>query len=206
MNKRINLILFLIMTLTVSVSAVSAQTELFAPDLAEAAIDTLAIVCQNVNDYSSSLLLGTPVNHQTSLESYQKALVNLEYLLGKAGKDYVDRLAAVQSYFTTDLDEIGIVESECLGVRRELQTAVRNQSGGLNFQFQPITTFAECAAAGYFVNDGVCFMNGNLAYDTNGYLIGRYNTDCFDAESYYPNSCWYCIYGNNAEGCNARPW
>ena len=207
MNKRILLIPLFILTLAVSVTAVPAQTELLAPDLAQSAIDSLAIVCQNVNDYSAALSSGGWAGYGDPLESYEKAAANLESMLGVAGSVYANRLNAVLPYFTADADDIAMVEAECIAVRRDLQNALRNQMNEIEFPSQQVTTFEDCAAFGYFVSDGVCFLNGSIAYDYDGYLIGRYNADCFDEwNNYYPSSCWYCIYGNNEEGCNARPW
>ena len=202
MNRR-NFLIPIFLAALATAASVSAQSEPFAPDMAQFAIDSLSIECQNVNDYLTALNAGVETDFESAYRSFQTAAVNLESMLGAAGRNYAARLNAALPYFTADADGLTYVLSECFSVRHELQTALRDQTQAA--AGQPVYSFDECVANGFFTNDGVCFLNGNIAYDTDGYMIGRYNTDCFDAYNYYPGSCWYCIYGNTDEGCIYRP-
>lgn len=202
--KKKPILIFLILVL-VSVHVVQAQepAPLLPPDLTLISVDLLAIECQNVSDFGYGLSAGVPMDLTAAQQDYQKTLENLTFLLGAAGKPFIERMEAMIPLFSTLPNEIDLVQQECSAVRRDLQSDLRQQTQNLDPRLN-VVDYASCAAAGYFVSNGVCFVGGNVETDTDGFVIGLYNADCYDEWLYYPGSCWYCIYGNDEEGCVSK--
>lgn len=202
--KKTQIFIILVLAL-ISVHAVHAQEPepLLPPDLTLTAIDLLAIECQNVSDFGYALSVGAFADLTAAQQDYQRTLENLTFLLGAAGKPYIDRMASMIPFFSSLPNDIALVQQECSAVRRDLQNGLRQQTENFDSRAQ-VTDYASCAAAGYFVSNDVCFVNGNVESDDDGFVVGRYNADCYDAWQYYPGSCWYCIYGNDEEGCVSR--
>ena len=207
MKKRI--LLFSLIGLSVFAAAagvVSAQTQppLYPPDKTEHSIDLLAIECQNLGDFLVSNEAGDAGAFALEQASFRKTIENISIMLGPAGAPEVAELWNVHAALLARSSSPDVIQAQCMAVRRELQSALRNQ-----LEAGPPRTdvydYESCVRAGYFVSNGVCFVGGTVAYDAQGYVIGRYNTDCYDANTYYPGSCWFCLYRNDGEGCFARP-
>lgn len=202
--KKTQIFIFLILTL-ISFQAVQAQEPepMLPPDLTLTAMDLLAIECQNVSDFGYALSTGVFADLTAAQQDYQKTLDNLTFLLGAAGKPYINRMASMIPLFSTLPNEISQVHQECSAVRRDLQNDLREQTQNFDPRAD-VVDYTSCAAAGHFVSNGVCFIGGNVETDYDGFVIGLYNADCYDEWLYYPGSCWYCIYGNDEEGCVSK--
>lgn len=204
MKKQLTILLaiWLFFGFTPSTAQAQDPNEPLIPDMAQEAIDLLAIECQNINDFASVSPDVAVIYADFYRTALQKAIINTEVLLGETGAPYIDRLEVLPEQFSAEPDVLKTIYNECIAVRRDIQTKAFAQRNGQPARAN-VYDFASCQAAGYFVSADVCFMDGNLAVDPEGYISGRYNADCYDInDNYYPASCWFCLYGNNEEGCN----
>ncbi len=206
MKKRILSFFFICLSVFAVAAGVGAQAQapLYPPDKTEHSIDLLAIECQNVGDFLASNDAGNADAFALEQESFRKTIENISIMLGPAGVPEVAELWDVYAALSARSNPPGVFLARCMAVRRELQSALRVQLEAASPRTD-VYDYESCVRAGYFVSNGVCFVGGTVAYDAKGYVIGRYNTDCYDANTYYSGSCWFCLYGNDGEGCFARP-
>lgn len=206
MRNRNKLFIFLVLFFTVffyPVHSVAAQSQL-PPDQTQTALNLLAIECQNLSDYALRAGQGDFASYDAAKLQFSVAIDNIDLIIGGFVPEMIATLWNQYYEFNSDAASANTAAMKCQETRQMIYQQLAAVDGILNPP-QTVTNFEECVAAGYFVDEGTCFIGGNQVYDKAGYITGLYNADCFDAQSYYAGSCWYCAYGNTADGCNPKP-
>ncbi len=194
--------LFLIFLLY-PVSSVASQAQL-PPDQVQTALNLLTIECQNLSDYAVRAAQGDFSGYETTKRQFSVTIDNIGSIFGNFTPDMVNVLWDQYNNFNPDAASASETATKCQEVRQIIYQQLAEVDGILNPP-QSVTNFEECVAAGYFVDEGTCFIGGYPVYDEAGYFTGLYNANCFDTQDSYQGTCWYCAYGNTADGCNPRP-
>jgi len=174
------------------------------PDRAQQVLNLLAIECQNLFDFANRAASGDMSTFISVQREFSVSIENFTYLIGEFHQELIGTFWDIYNNFSPDVASANETASRCQQMRQTVYQYMSEIDGILNPP-QSIASFNECVAAGYYVDDGTCFIGGNLVFDGNGYIVGLYNADCFDEQSFYQGSCWYCEYGNNMNGCNDKP-
>lgn len=197
------LLLFCLFVLLVPNVAASAQSPI-PPDRAQQVLNLLAIESQNLYDFANRIASGDGSAFESVQKRFSVSIENFSYLMGDFHPELIGAFWEIYNNFLPDAGSANETALRCQQLRQTVYQYMSAVDGILNPP-QSISTYTECIEAGYYAADGTCFIGGNLVYDGNGYITGLYNADCFDAQSFYQGSCWYCEYGNNMNGCNDRP-
>lgn len=197
------LTLLLLMILFLPTISVGSQSPI-PPDQAQTALNLMAIECQNLIDFAGRAAQGDLSGYESAKKQFAVTINNVDYSIGDFSPEMIGAFWEIYNNFNSDAASANETAARCQEIRQAIYQKMTETDGILNPP-QNITTFEACAAAGYYVNDGTCFIGGNLVYDADGNIVGLYNADCYDEQNFYQDSCWYCEFGNNADGCNDKP-
>lgn len=197
------LTLLLLMILFLPTISVGSQSPI-PPDHAQTALNLMAIECQNLIDFAGRAAQGDLSGYESAKKQFAVTINNVDYSIGDFSPEMIGAFWEIYNNFNSDAASANETAVRCQEIRQAIYQKMTETDGILNPP-QNITTFEACAAAGYYVNDGTCFIGGNLVYDADGNIVGLYNADCYDEQNFYQDSCWYCEFGNNADGCNDKP-
>ena len=197
-KNRILIVLFAAVLFFTSLLCASANT--LAPDRSQQVLDLLAVECQNISDYANFAQYGDTSRFNSVKEHIAVTINNISLLMNGYDNNSISQLWNMYNQFMPDPQSAQNAVNVCTNVRGNIYRKISNDKS-MNQQHRNITTFEECAKAGYHVNGGTCFIGGNSVFDSNGNLIGYYYSDCFDNTGFHMGSCWDCFYGANHEGC-----
>ena len=198
MNKKLSILIITGLILMISAACVSAQS--IAPDRAQQILDLIAVECQNINDYSVDASYGDTSRYETVKAHVQVTINNVATLLNGAAADSLTALWNMYYAFGEDSASAATAAATCSQIRSDIYR-IANETGTP----KTISSYDDCVAAGYHVDNGTCFIGGNQVFDSQGNLIGYYYSDCYDSDGFHPQSCWDCFYGASNDGCNERP-
>ncbi len=197
--KRNNIIMTIIAAALLFSSFAAASANSLAPDRSHQVLDLLAVECQNISDYANSAMYGDTSRYNSVKEHIAVTINNISILMNGYDNNSINQLWNMYNQFMPDPQSAGSAAEICSTVRGNIYRKISSDSS-MNPQGN-ITTFDECARAGYHVNGGTCFIGGNTVFDQNGNLIGYYYSDCFDSTGFHMGSCWDCFYGADQQGC-----
>lgn len=198
MNKKLTIIavtIFMIM-----MTAVAAAAQSIAPDRAQQILDLIAVECQNINDYSITASGGDTSRYETVKAHVEVTINNVATLLNGAAADSLTALWNMYYAFDEDADSAANAAAVCSQIRSDIYRIANENSAPAT-----ISSYDDCVAAGYHVDNGTCFIGGAQVFDNQGNLIGYYYSDCYDSDGFHPQSCWECFYGASNDGCNEMP-
>ena len=198
LNKKLVSFIITVLILMMSAACVSAQS--IAPDRAQQILDLIAVECQNINDYSVSASYGDTSHYETVKAHVQVTINNVATLLDGAAADSLAALWNMYYSFGEDADSAASAAAVCSQIRSDIYRIANENSAP-----KTVSSYDDCVAAGYHVDNGTCFIGGNQVFDNQGNLIGYYYSDCYDSDGFHPQSCWECFYGASNDGCNEMP-
>lgn len=202
MNKyKISILLFYILLECIINSPVFAGT--IPPDKTQQVLDLLAVECQNISDYSIMAGYGDTSRFDAIRNHIEITINNLSILMNGYDSESINALWTMYNQFGPDAQSARQTAERCSIIRGEIYKKFVNDEN-LNQKNQNISSFDDCAKAGYRVNGGTCFIGGTSVFDDEGNLIGFYYSDCFDNQGFHPGSCWDCYYGADNDGCIER--
>ena len=173
------------------------------PDRTQQVLDLLAVECQNINDYSVMAQYGDTSRYNSVKDHVAVMINNISLLMNGYDNASINTLWNMYNQFGPDSQSAQWAAETCSSVRMELYRKISDDE---NYKRnEPISSFSDCAEAGYRVNGGTCFIGGTSVFDENGNLIGFYYSDCYDSQGFHPGSCWDCYYGADNDGCIAKP-
>ncbi|MBQ4511353.1 MAG: hypothetical protein II969_00055 [Anaerolineaceae bacterium] len=203
MKKKIIIETFLVI-LILSCACLSVSAGTLPPDRTQQVLDLLAVECQNINDYSIMAQYGDTSRYNAVRDHIAVTINNVSLLMNGFDNSSINTLWNMYNQFGPDTQSAQWAAETCSSVRMEIYRKISNDEN-LNRYNGTISTFDECAEAGYRVNGGTCFIGGTSVFDENGNLIGFYYSDCYDSQGFHPGSCWDCYYGADNDGCIAKP-
>lgn len=177
-----------------------ASANSLAPDRSQQVLDLLAVECQNISDYANFAQYGDTSRYNSVKDHIAVMINNISLLMNGYDNNSINQLWNMYNQFNPDPQSARNAAETCTEVRGNIYRKISNDES-LTRPRGNISTFEECAKAGYHVNGGTCFIGGNSVFDSNGNLIGFYYSDCFDNSGFHMGSCWDCFYGANNEGC-----
>ena len=198
MNKKFISFIITGLILMMSIASVSAQS--IAPDRAQQILDLIAVECQNINDYSVTASYGDTSRYETVKAHVEVTINNVATLLNGAAADSLSALWDMYYSFGEDADSAANAAAVCSQIRSDIYRIANENSAPA-----AVSSYDDCIAAGYHVDNGTCFIGGNQVFDSQGNLIGYYYSDCYDSDGFHPQSCWECFYGASNDGCNEMP-
>ena len=202
MKKKITIEAFLVILILCCTFLSSAAGPL-PPDRTQQVLDLLAVECQNINDYSVMAQYGDTSRYNSVKDHVAVMINNISLLMNGYDNASINTLWNMYNQFGPDSQSAQWAAETCSAVRMELYRKISDDE---NYKRnEPISSFSDCAEAGYRVNGGTCFIGGTSVFDENGNLIGFYYSDCYDSQGFHPGSCWDCYYGADNDGCIAKP-
>lgn len=187
------------------VNASSDEIPPLAPDRAQLALNLMAINCQNLSDLGYSITDGQSAYFESMKQTIAVTQVNINYLIRDFASDLVSQFNDVFYNLEPTSESALAAANSCQNLRYQIYQRMANTPGVLQLT-NPVTDYESCLNGGFFESGGTCFMNGNVVFDTSGYIIGLYNADCFTRTDAYYGTCWYCEYGNTQSECNDYPY
>ena len=188
-----------------TVNASSDDIPPIAPDRAQLALNLMAIHCQSLSDLGYGLANGQTVDFAAKQQDFSVEIANINYLTGSFASDLTSLFYGSVNAMQPTSESVSMAANTCQSLRYQIYQRMSNTAGVLQIT-TPIADYDSCINSGFFVSDDTCFMNGNVVFDTNGYIIGLYNADCFTTSEVYHGTCWYCEYGNTQSECNDYPY
>lgn len=203
-EKSISLYLFFGMLLFFTFIAQPVSAVPVPPDRAQNILDTMAVECQSLFDYAGQANSGNSSAYESTRQKFATMINNVALLLNGYSPQTVQNLWNVYQSFSPDGASATNTANGCQQIRGSLYQEMTQADGVLN-PAQSITSYDDCAKAGYTVRNGTCFIGGTYVYDTRGNVIGLYYSDCYDSTGFYQGTCWDCYYGASIDGCNPKP-
>lgn len=200
-NKVCILLFVLLFSGCISFSAFAGT---IPPDKTQQVLDLLAVECQNIGDYSIMSENGDTSRFYTIKNHIEITINNISLLMNGYDQGSINSLWTMYNQFNPDVQSARQTAEMCSNIRGELYKKFSNDEN-LNQSNNTLSSFDDCARAGYRVNGGTCFIGGSSVFDEEGNLIGFYYSDCFDSQGFHPGSCWDCYYGADNDGCIERP-
>ncbi len=181
----------------------TAPADAAAPDKAQQALDTMAVQCQNLNDFYYSALNGDFSLFSSEQQRFYVAVNNIDILLSGYDNRAIQTLWNAYAQFSPNPDSVKYAADICSQVRADLYQRIMTDSELSSGK--SVSSFDDCVRAGYSVSGDACFIGGTPVYDEYRNLIGYYYCDCFDQAGFHQGTCWDCYYGADANGCIAKP-
>ncbi len=202
--KRIIITETFLVILMILCASLSASAGTLPPDRTQQVLDLLAVECQNINDFSIMAQYGDTSRYYNVRDHIAVTINNISLLMNGYDNSSINALWNMYNQFSPDFQSAQQAAEICSSVRSEIYRKISNDKNMNQFN-GPISSFNDCAEAGYRVNGGTCFIGGTSVFDDDGNLIGFYYSDCYDSQGFHPGSCWDCYYGADNDGCIAKP-
>lgn len=202
--KRIIITETFLVILTILCASLPASAGTLPPDRTQQVLDLLAVECQNINDYSIMAQYGDTSRYNNVRDHIAITINNISLLMNGYDNSSINALWNMYNQFSPDSQSAQRAAETCSSVRSEIYRKISNDKN-LNRHNGNISSFNDCADAGYRVNGGTCFIGGTSVFDDDGNLIGFYYSDCYDSQGFHPGSCWDCYYGADNDGCREKP-
>jgi len=204
MRKRITILTLIGMAICSFIYPVSAEDRPpVAPDMAQYALNLMAVECQNLSDFAGQAAQNNFGNFDSVKSQFEVAISNFNYLIGPFIPEFIQEFNSAYQNFEPSVSSAQQAAQICQNIRTNTYQKMAQYNGILNPP-QDIDTFEKCEQAGYFISGDTCFIGGEYILDKKGYLIGIYNASCFVGDTFYGGTCWYCVYGNDENGCLER--
>lgn len=202
MKEKIVIISILII-LIIGCSSLTAHAGALPPDRTQQVLDLLAVECQNINDYVLMAQYGDTSRFNAVKDHIVVMINNISLLMNGYDDNAINELWNMYGQFSPDPQSAQRTAEKCSSVRGDIYRKIVNDE---TYNYNgTISSFDDCANAGYRVNGGTCFIGGTSVFDEDGNLIGFYYSDCYDSQGFHPGSCWDCYYGADNDGCIRKP-
>jgi|GEM_PF-1655571 hypothetical protein len=201
MRKSLGILALIMVILIVQFQAAATQgASPAAPDMAQTALNLMAVECQKLNDFAIQASQNNLNGFESVQTQFNVSISNFDYLIGGFIPELIAEFKTVANNLNPTVESVQAAAAACQSLRTRTYEKMLQYPDIFNSN-APITDFNSCTEAGYFVSGDTCFIGGNFVFDQKGFLIGLYDADCYEGGIFYQGSCWYCEYGNNENGC-----